>query len=141
MKYYCYNNNNNNNDAHNSENNDSNVPTLNDIELLKVGRRFRLSPDAKLVVGRNEDENEVLRALATETDMVLEAKDYVGPTCILRTSKSEDMELAKRCASIALRYSDAPKNIESKVIALVGSSKAEIMAMPADTADIEKIRI
>ena len=41
------------------------IPTLNDIELLKVGRHFRIMHDAKFVVGRNEDENEVMKALAS----------------------------------------------------------------------------
>src|SRR3712207_1003498 len=43
-------------------NHSSDVPTLNDIELLKVGRHFRITNDAKLVVGRNKDENEVIRS-------------------------------------------------------------------------------
>src|ERR671924_1942206 len=69
------------------------IPTLNDIELLKVGRHFRLTSDAKLVVGRNKDENEVIKALVTERDIVIEAKDYVGPTCILRGRKKYDDSL------------------------------------------------
>ena len=60
------------------------IPTLNDIELLKVGRHFRISHDAKFVVGRNKDENEVIRALVTDSDIIFEVKDDVGPTCILR---------------------------------------------------------
>src|ERR671924_1915185 len=47
------------------------IPTLNDIELLKVGRHFRLTSDAKLVVGRNKDENEVIKALVTERDIMI----------------------------------------------------------------------
>ena len=34
-------------------------PTINDIDLLKIGRHFRLDEETKLVVGRNKDENEI----------------------------------------------------------------------------------
>ena len=74
------------------------IPTLNDMELLKVGRHFRLTHDAKFVVGRNKDENEIIKALATESDTVIEAKDYVGPTCILRSKKYRSCAAGKmRC--------------------------------------------
>jgi predicted ribosome quality control (RQC) complex YloA/Tae2 family protein len=116
------------------------IPSLNDIELLKVGRHFRLTPDAKLVVGRNKDENEVAKALVTENDVVLEAKDYVGPTCVLRSKKHDD-ELVKKCAGIALRYSDAPKNAESKVRVTINGTETEIVTLPADSAEIDAMRI
>ncbi len=85
------------------------IPTLNDIELLKVGRHFRIRHDAKLVVGRNKDENEVIEALVADGDVIMEVKDYVGPTCILRC-KNYDDSLIIKCAAIAARYSDAPKH-------------------------------
>src|SRR5574341_279952 len=69
------------------------IPSINDIELLKVGRHFRLRPSVKLVVGRNKDENEVMLALIEDADVFLEVKDYVGPSCILR-GKSDDAAIA-----------------------------------------------
>lgn len=116
------------------------IPTLNDMELLKVGRHFRLTHDAKFVVGRNKDENEIIKALATESDTVIEAKDYVGPTCILR-SKKYDHALLERCAAIALRYSDAPKDGESKVNLTTNGNESEITAPPADISTIDTMRI
>ena len=82
-------------------------PTTNDIDLLKVGRHFRFDEKTKLVVGRNEDENGILRALALQGDVLLETKDHVGPVSLLR---GEDSEAAMKLASdITFRYSDAPK--------------------------------
>jgi hypothetical protein len=115
------------------------IPSINDIELLKVGRHFRLTPDAKLVVGRNKEENEVMLALAEESDVVLEARDYVGPVCILR-GKSGEAEIVK-AASIVLRYSDAPKDSESLVKIRIGESEKEVSVMPSDNQWIESIRI
>jgi tRNA-specific 2-thiouridylase len=116
------------------------IPTLNDIELLKVGRHFRISPDAKFVVGRNKDENEVIKALATSGDLIMEVKDYVGPTCILRCKNYNDSLLAK-CAAIAARYSDAPRDHLSNVSIIVDSKKSEVTVLPADVRTIEMLRI
>jgi tRNA-specific 2-thiouridylase len=116
------------------------IPTLNDIELLKVGRHFRLSSDAKLVVGRNKDENEVIKALVTEDDTIIEAKDYVGPTCMLRCKKYDHALLA-RCAAIALRYSDAPRDAKSKVVITSNRRESEVTALPADVSTTDTMRI
>ena len=115
------------------------IPSLNDIELLKVGRHFRLTPEAKLVVGRNKDENEMIKALVTEGDIMIEAKDHVGPTCILR-GKHDDAMVAT-CAAIALRYSDAPKDSESKVRVTIDGSEREVITSPADSSLADAIRI
>jgi tRNA-specific 2-thiouridylase len=118
----------------------SDVPTLNDIELLKVGRHFRITNDAKLVVGRNKDENEVIKALATEGDIIIEVKDYVGPTCILRC-KNHDHSLLKTCGAIAARYSDAPKQEKSKVSIVFKGCRDEMRVTSADSGTIERLRI
>jgi tRNA-specific 2-thiouridylase len=118
----------------------SDVPTLNDIELLKVGRHFRITNDAKLVVGRNKDENEVIQALATEGDIIIEVKDYVGPTCLLRC-KNHDQSLLKTCCAIAARYSDAPKQETSKVSIFFKDCRDEMIVTSADIGTIERLRI
>jgi tRNA U34 2-thiouridine synthase MnmA/TrmU len=116
------------------------IPTLNDIELLKVGRHFRITHDAKFVVGRNKDENDVIKALVADGDVVIEVRDYVGPTCILRC-KNHDDSLVAKCAAIAARYSDAPRHDLSKVSISINGDKSQIIVTPADIATIEMMRI
>ena len=116
------------------------LPSINDVDLLKVGRHFRLDPAAKLVVGRNRDENDVLKALATESDWVIEARDYVGPTSILRT-KSGNEELVLRSAAITLRYADGPKGASSVVKITNGGTEREISVAAAEDASIDLLRI
>jgi tRNA-uridine 2-sulfurtransferase len=116
------------------------IPTLNDIELLKVGRHFRIRHDAKLVVGRNKDENEVIKTLVADGDIIIEVKDYVGPTCIFRCKNYNDSLIVKS-AAIAARYSDAPKNDLCKVLITINGDKNEVTVMPADIASIEMMRI
>lgn len=49
------------------------------VELLKHGRHLRLSPAAKLIVGRNQAENQILEALATAQALPLAAQGVAGP--------------------------------------------------------------
>ncbi|HEX6562271.1 MAG TPA: hypothetical protein VF016_09630 [Nitrososphaera sp.] len=116
------------------------IPTINDIELLKVGRHFRMTPAEKLVVGRNKDENEVIKALVEDADVVLEAKDHVGPTCILR-GKSHDEATIAKAAGIALRYSDAPKDTKSTVKVTIAGREQELEVAPAGISETDALRI
>lgn len=78
---------------------------LNDVNLLKIGRHFRLSPKAKLVVGRNEEENHRLLTLARRGDLRFEVKDCGSPITLLRgEAAAAEAQLA---AAITARYSDA----------------------------------
>ena len=105
-------------------------PTINDIDLLKIGRHFRLDEETKFVVGRNKDENEMIKAIALPGDILLEAKDFVGPVSILRGSNAK--EHLKFASSVTLRYSDAP-NDEQAIVTIkdndlveeIGSQSAE----------------
>ncbi|MCK5328042.1 MAG: hypothetical protein KAR36_05510 [Candidatus Latescibacteria bacterium] len=58
--------------------------SVEEIPLLKVGRHFRLSPSAKLVVGRDEGENERLLSLAGEGDICFDPLEVMGPIGIGR---------------------------------------------------------
>jgi tRNA U34 2-thiouridine synthase MnmA/TrmU len=78
---------------------------LNDVNLLKVGRHFRLSPGAKVVVGRNEEENRRLQILARQGDLIFEVRSCGSPVTLLRGEAGE-AEI-HRAAAITARYSDA----------------------------------
>lgn len=78
---------------------------LNDVNLLKVGRHFRLSPGAKAMVGRNEEENRHLQILARQGDLLFEVRSCGSPVTLLRGEADEaELHLA---AAITARYSDA----------------------------------
>lgn len=76
-----------------------------DIQLLKIGRHFRLNPQAKLVVGRDEAENARLLQLAIPQDMELSVLNFPGPLALLRASKQETATITQAAALVA-RYSD-----------------------------------
>lgn len=100
-------------------------PTINDIDLLKIGRHFRLDEETKFIVGRNKDENEMIKAIALPGDILLEAKDFVGPVSILRGSNAK--QHLKFASSITLRYSDAPNN-EQAIVSITDNDLVEEIA-------------
>ena len=122
---------------------------MNDIELLKIGRHFRLSDNTKLIVGRNKMENEILDSLKLDDDVIIEVSNHAGPICILRTNKQlltsssssteKEIEIA---ASTALRYSDSPKYKFSTVrIKKVVQIDKEIQVFPIDNKVLDELRI
>ena len=78
---------------------------VNQLETLKLGRHFRISASAKIVVGRDKRENERLRDLAEKEDVILNTVTVPGPTVLMSGSLlTEAIDLA---AGITLSYSDA----------------------------------
>ena len=100
------------------------TPTINDIDLLKIGRHFRLDEKAKLVVGRNRDENEMIRAIALQDDILLEARDHMGPVSIIRGENAK--EHVGFASSVTLRYSDAPRDGEGVIVTRRGAESGEV---------------
>lgn len=68
-----------------------------DIPLMKFGRHLRLSDDAKLVVGRNKEENEHLQNIENDKYYHIKTVGIPGPHAMLSKSASEeDKELATK---------------------------------------------
>lgn len=80
---------------------------LADIELLKIGRHFRLTPFFKLIVGRNAKENAKLEELKRESDFIFSPQDVPGPTGLGRGKIDEP--LRDLCAKIIAGYSSKEK--------------------------------
>jgi tRNA U34 2-thiouridine synthase MnmA/TrmU len=73
------------------------------IEFLKFGRHFRINDNWKIIVGRNEKDNDALTDLAVD-DIVLQAKDFPGPLGILNSMIQPIEEEIKIAATLLLRY-------------------------------------
>ena len=96
--------------------------SLENIELLKVGRHFRISPETKLAVGRNEKENEQLANLAKGNDYLFMPRDIAGPTALGRGKFNDD--LIKLAANITCRYCDLDGKMEADIIYKTGTVPA-----------------
>lgn len=115
-------------------------PKLKDIELLKIGRHFRIS-SGKIIVGRDASENMQLESMAKEGDWLFQVDGYVGPTVLAQGKISEDdIPMISR---ITVRYSDAPKNEPVNVkYFTVGENRQDLISVKAiDDIALKKIRV
>jgi tRNA U34 2-thiouridine synthase MnmA/TrmU len=85
---------------------------IRDYELLKYGRHFRVPEAGKIIVGRNQSDNEALRGLAAEDDLVCLMADFPGPFVLAPGGGEAAVAVA---ASLCVRYSDAPADREALV--------------------------
>ncbi len=91
-----------------------------DIPLMKFGRHLRLSDGAKLVVGRNKEENEYLQNIDNDKYFHARTIGIPGPHAMLSKDASEaDKGLAIR---IILSYTKADP-LKSYIIALDGEEQ------------------
>ncbi|MHA1431465.1 MAG: tRNA 4-thiouridine(8) synthase ThiI, partial [Candidatus Freyarchaeota archaeon] len=111
--------------------------TLRDIELLKVGRHFRLGK-SKIIVGRNRVENEALLRMKNKTDHVFEVPDVGSPITILQGEKPR--EAVKLAVRLTAAYSDADGD---RVLVRYGKLKPtrKIIVAPLNKQEIPKFRI
>ena len=112
-----------------------------DIEKLKLGRHFRLPGGTKAVVGRHHQDNEKLKLLTRDDDIVLKLSDAPGPLTILDGPASrEDIQTA---ASLTARYTKAG-NAGLKVPILVikpGGGEEVLEVLPMSLVEVEEYRV
>ncbi|MCK5767406.1 MAG: tRNA 4-thiouridine(8) synthase ThiI [Candidatus Atribacteria bacterium] len=77
-----------------------------DIELLKIGRHFRLDNNTKIVVGRNKDENNQIEQYACDGDILFKARNVRGPISLLKKNGNLNAELIDLSCRITARYCD-----------------------------------
>ncbi|AYD39180.1 tRNA 4-thiouridine(8) synthase ThiI [Clostridium fermenticellae] len=78
------------------------MPNENELELLKFGRHFRISENAKIISTRTHDEADEINEFLTENELIFFADDFNGSMIIIYGKPTEtDIELA---AKITGRY-------------------------------------
>lgn len=106
--------------------------TTSSIELLKCGRQFRLSPTAKLVVGRNQSDNDRLQTFARDGQMKLHCSNFSGPLGIF-CGNPEPQEL-ETAAAILASYGKGKSEAEVTVLfsAAEQSFRLTVKPMPRE---------
>lgn len=78
-----------------------------DIDILKIGRHLRLPDGAKLIIGRDERENELLEKINHPDFLHVKADEIPGPFSLLASNASaSDKEL---CARVVLTFAKTSK--------------------------------
>lgn len=110
-----------------------------DVELLKLGRQFRLSPNARLTLGRNQDANEKIKAIARPTDILLRAAGFTGPLGLV-SGRPEAGDLALAAAIVAA-YGKGQEAQQVDVLLLQGDGQQQQTVAPLSREDSDKLRI
>ena len=111
---------------------------IHDLDFLKYGRHFRMDDQGKIIVGRNNSDNEKLLGLATDDDLVLCMADFPGPQVVVPHGIIALLPLA---ASLCVRYSDAPADREANVICQHKKLSKTIKAKASAKEDCERLII
>jgi tRNA U34 2-thiouridine synthase MnmA/TrmU len=115
--------------------------SLNDVHLLKMGRHFRLSHGVKLVVGRNEEENQKIQTFAQGEDILLKVPSFPGPLSLLRGRPDE--ETVEKAAAITAHYSKA-KDLGKGEVTYKGVDEDRyhsLFVSPIPRGEIERLMI
>ncbi len=82
---------------------------LNFVAFLKVGRHFRLNDDIKIIIGRNNADNNLISQLV-ENELIVQTTDYPGPLGVINSKRNPTLEELDLIASILLRYTNKVEN-------------------------------
>lgn len=113
--------------------------TFDDLNLLRVGRHFRLSPTAKAVAGRNAEENARLRQLRRAHHYELQAVDTHSPLVVV--TGIPDETTLRLAAGIVARYTKVSAEETIRVACHNGASPVELMVTPADETLVASLQI
>ena len=113
-------------------------PVLEDMVFLRIGRHFRVG-EARVIVGRNEGENNRLQSLAEGRGIPhMSVSGYMGPVTVLLGGL--DDEVIGRSAAITARYSDAPRDVQVDVEYHDGAIRI-LKAVAVSDDELEDMRI
>jgi tRNA-specific 2-thiouridylase len=116
------------------------VMRVEDFLLLRYGRHFRLSERAKVIVGRNENENEILEEYVLGR-IAIRPTDTVGPLTLVEGNLSR--EGRKTAAALAARYCDHVGETPLKMQVTEGGKEycLEVTPLAADDPRLTEWRI
>jgi tRNA U34 2-thiouridine synthase MnmA/TrmU len=114
-------------------------PDFREINFLRVGRHFRLSPDTKIVVGRTKEENEIIKTLLSPGDPVIRVLGYGSPLTVILGKVTE--EAIYVAASLCARYSGGRHLPELDVLLTMAEEQRQFRVRPADEEDLQQLRI
>ena len=101
-----------------------------DIAIMKYGRHLRLKDGAKLVVGRNQEENGFLQDVQNDKYFHIKTLGIPGPHSLLsKIASDEDKKLA---ASIILTYCKTSHKENYKLL----FDSQEVTSTPLESRDM-----
>lgn len=110
------------------------------LDFLKTGRHFRLNDDVKIIVGRNNDDNEALGNIATD-EIVFQTADFPGPLGIVQSKRELTEDEIELIASLVLRYNSKVTESGNVNYGLNFKLENQIEVEKMDPKEVEKLLI
>lgn len=114
--------------------------TKKDIEALKCGRHFRLDKKTKIIVGRDNADNEKILDLKKKNDVILRLKNLPGPCVMLRGEITD--EKIKSAAKFVISHSKSKNNGKAIVEYWKHEEEKKVLeAKPMRRLEIDRMRV
>ncbi|MDH5637276.1 MAG: hypothetical protein OEZ04_02175 [Nitrospinota bacterium] len=115
--------------------------SVKDARFLRVGRHFRVSPGIKVIVGRDESENDRLEKMAGENDFLFMPEEVRGPLSVVKGAFGKE-DLDPICKAVA-RYcpGEDDRTVKIKYKMKSGTMEWRHTASPATEAELASWRV
>ncbi len=113
----------------------------NELHMLRYGRHLRINPDAKIIVGRTQNDNENLSKYYRPTqDTLIKVRNYPGPLVLIPNGAAKEAVLL--AASVCAGYSKAPADMpcQVRITNPQGRETVTVLPLPAKTVSKYLIR-
>lgn len=112
--------------------------SLRHISLLKLGRHFRLPTGVKFIVGRNQEENNLLLTLAESDDMKFTVSGFKSTYGVLLGKPEPENQLL--CARICARYCQE-RNLPKLVIKIWTETREDFKEMEVSAVTDDQVEL
>ena len=115
--------------------------SIDDVQLLKVGRHLRLDAVTKLVVGRYDADCLAMESLARPGDLLLTNVGITGPLGVLRGASAS--EHCERAAALVARYCRLrhEESVEISITPAEGGDEVIVAVTPASPEEAKPLLI
>ena len=113
--------------------------TVNDVELLKIGRQFRLSEQSKFTLGRHQKDNDSIRDAANSAYIIIRTPGVSGPLGLVSGQPSEqDLQTA---GAILASYGKAKDEAKVEVLAETPAGEQRFTVAPMPRSDSKQMAV
>jgi tRNA U34 2-thiouridine synthase MnmA/TrmU len=113
--------------------------TFDDLNLLKAGRHFRLDKETKVIVGRNEQDNQLLLSFKRPHHVQLEALNVGSPITLLVGNATD--ENIKKAAMITARYTSAKNRSQVELTLTSDGGEKKVVVTPAADEELKPLAV
>lgn len=110
------------------------------VELLKIGRHFRIDK-IKLVVGRNSEENQRILNLCSGKGLLIVPSNTPGPTGFLNLQSLPREDVLELALGILGRYCDVKNNVEFEINIAGRENIKKLIPSAKGQEEVERFRV